>query len=190
MSRNIQKLTDVHTQCSLLWYKRQSVNLLTTVRKYLYAMKKGGGSESTSVGPSKFVLVYALRSLENVLKWIWSLNVTTELNTTARSLIEFKSSIIVLVFLLKLTLWHLLALRIKLLFEHHDAKEFKPCWRRVQSFSSCIVKLVKYFTKICIYTIYLIFRLKRTQTKLENSDRLEVVDLPLMKPCWRLEIAL
>ena len=39
------------------------------MRKYLYVMKKGGGSESTTIirGASKSVLVYALYSLENVL---------------------------------------------------------------------------------------------------------------------------
>ena len=37
-------------------------NLLTTVRKYLYVMKKGGGSESTIVSR-----VYALHNLKYVL---------------------------------------------------------------------------------------------------------------------------
>ena len=42
--------------------------LLTTLRKYLYVMKKDGGSESTIIiGPSQSVLVQALHSLENVL---------------------------------------------------------------------------------------------------------------------------
>ena len=38
------------------------------VSKYLYVMKKGGGSKSTiTIRPSKSVLVYALHSLEYVL---------------------------------------------------------------------------------------------------------------------------
>ena len=41
------------------------LNLLTTLRKYKYVMKKGAGSEYTVIiGPSKSVLVYAVHSLE------------------------------------------------------------------------------------------------------------------------------
>ena len=44
------------------------LNLLTTLRKYKYDMKKSGGSESTIIiGPSKSVLGYTLHSLEYVL---------------------------------------------------------------------------------------------------------------------------
>ena len=34
-------------------------------------MKKGGGSDSIIIGPSKSVLVYALHSLEYVLGLVW-----------------------------------------------------------------------------------------------------------------------